>query len=146
MRPSSPTRQRRELVLTAAGRGRLQERLDRCLDALVDLAERMSRGECSDEDLVEHQRLLKEVERLTAVLHQADDVASVAEDPRIVELGDEVVVEFEDATVETYALVHPVEASSRDGRISIASPLGRALLGRRPGDRVVIDAPAGHYP
>jgi transcription elongation GreA/GreB family factor len=134
-----------KIVLTTAGRQLLHERLDRCLDTLVDLAERMSRGERGEEDLAEHRRLLGQVEELSAVLQRAEDVGSVTEDPSIVELGDEVVVEFADGSVETYALVHPVEASAADGRISVTAPLARALLGARPGEHVVVEAPAGAY-
>ena len=37
------------------------------------------------------------------------------------------------------------EASASEGRISISSPLGRALLGARPGDSVTVRAPGGDY-
>jgi transcription elongation factor GreA len=36
-----------------------------------------------------------------------------------------------------------VEAAAANGRLSTASPLGRALLGRAAGDRVDLDTPAG---
>jgi transcription elongation GreA/GreB family factor len=132
-------------VLTAAGRRALQGRLDRALAALAALAERMSAGERGPEEVAQHQQLLTQVEELTSVLNRASDVASVDEDPSIVELGDEVDVEMPDGSVDEYVLVDPVEASADEGRISIASPLGRALLGARPGDRVTVSAPAGDY-
>lgn len=133
------------MLLTAAGRVQLEVRLDRSLTALADLAERMSQGEVSEDDREEHRWLLGHVEELTRLLQHARDVADVDEDPTIVELGDAVVVEFDDGTVETYALVDPVETSSADGRISAASPLGDALLGARAGDRITVRAPAGAY-
>ena len=43
----------------------------------------------------------------------------------------------------TYTLVGTSEANPRAGRISIASPVGRALLDRREGEEFEIDAPAG---
>jgi transcription elongation factor GreB len=43
----------------------------------------------------------------------------------------------------SYELVGPDEADPRAGRISIASPLGEALEGRRPGDVVTFAVPAG---
>lgn len=131
-------------VLTSAGRRDVQQRLDRALEALARVAERMNSGERGPEELAEHRRLLEQVEQMSAVLRRAARVTDVDEDPTIVEVGDEVDVEI-DGQVDTYALVHPVEASAADGRISIASPLGRALLGARPGDQVVVDAPAGPY-
>lgn len=132
-------------VLTAAGRRELEQRLDRALDALAQLAERMNAGERGADELAEYRRLLGQVEELNAVLARAADAATVDEDPTIVEVGDEVDVETDDG-LETYAIVHPAEANAAAGRISVASPLGRALLGARPGDRVVVDAPMGAYP
>ena len=38
-------------------------------------------------------------------------------------------------------LVRPAEASTVEGRISVFSPIGRALLGRRPGAVVALDIP-----
>lgn len=42
-----------------------------------------------------------------------------------------------------YTLVSANEANPRAGRISIASPVGRALLDRSPGETVDVEAPAG---
>ena len=43
----------------------------------------------------------------------------------------------------SYQLVGPFEADAMNGRISIDSPMGRALLGRRIGDEVTVYAPGG---
>jgi transcription elongation factor GreA len=40
-------------------------------------------------------------------------------------------------------VVHPLEASVPDGRISAASPVGKALLGAREGDRLKLETPRG---
>lgn len=42
-----------------------------------------------------------------------------------------------------YQLVGPDESDVDQGRISILSPLGKALLGKKPGDEVMIDVPGG---
>lgn len=42
-----------------------------------------------------------------------------------------------------YQLVGPDESDVGNGRISIVSPLGRAILGKKPGDELVIDVPGG---
>jgi transcription elongation factor GreA len=42
-----------------------------------------------------------------------------------------------------YQLVGPDESDVDKGRISILSPLGKALLGKKPGDEVMIDVPGG---
>ncbi len=42
-----------------------------------------------------------------------------------------------------YQLVGPEESDINKGRISIASPLGRAIVGRKPGDEISLQAPGG---
>ena len=44
----------------------------------------------------------------------------------------------------TVTLAHPNEADTAAGRISVLSPVGRALLGRRPGAVVEVTAPNGN--
>jgi transcription elongation factor GreA len=50
-----------------------------------------------------------------------------------VETGEDVV----------YQLVGPDESDIENGRISISSPLGKALIGRKPGDELSLQVPAG---
>ena len=61
-----------------------------------------------------------------------------------VQIGSTVVLQSEDGP-ETYTIVGSAEASPREGRISNESPVGRALLGRRKGDKVVVSVPAGDF-
>ena len=42
-----------------------------------------------------------------------------------------------------YQIVGETEADARVGRISYASPLGRALIGRSKGDEIEFSAPSG---
>lgn len=42
-----------------------------------------------------------------------------------------------------YQLVGTDESSIEEGRISVASPLGKAIIGKKPGDEVVLQAPGG---
>ena len=42
-----------------------------------------------------------------------------------------------------YQLVGPDESNIAEGKISIDSPLGRAIIGRQPGDEIVLQAPGG---
>lgn len=42
-----------------------------------------------------------------------------------------------------YQLVGPDESNIEKGRISISSPLGKAIIGKKPGDEIVLHAPAG---
>jgi len=59
-----------------------------------------------------------------------------------VQIGSTVTVDGEDG-VETFTIVGSTEARPSNGRISNESPVGRALLGRKKGDKVVVHAPAG---
>jgi len=51
----------------------------------------------------------------------------------------------EDDEMETYRLVTSIRGNSLAGLISIESPMGKALLGHKVGDRVFIPAGAGGY-
>src|SRR5687768_16528688 len=44
---------------------------------------------------------------------------------------------------EIYTLAYPDEADLRDGRLSVLSPLGTALLGARAGDVIRVESAAG---
>jgi transcription elongation factor GreB len=54
-----------------------------------------------------------------------------------------VTVEHDDGDERRYRLVGPDEFDVEAGLISVNAPLGRALLGRRVGDVVVVQRPAG---
>lgn len=54
----------------------------------------------------------------------------------------EVFIE-EDNLTETYKLVTTVRGNSLEGLISTESPLGKALLGHKVGDRVYVELPGG---
>ncbi len=43
----------------------------------------------------------------------------------------------------TYTIVNPHEANVREGKISVKSPIGEALLGKKAGDIVEVRVPAG---
>ena len=61
-------------------------------------------------------------------------------------INNTVDVYFEDDDeVETYRLVTSIRGNSLAGLISIESPMGKALLGHKEGDRVFIPAGAGGY-
>jgi transcription elongation factor GreA len=134
------------VVLTSQGRERLGSRLAQATDAMRQMAERFGqRSDVDAGDYGDYLRLSDQVAVLRKVLQNAQEPGAVPEDPTIVEVGDEVAVEFADGDVEHYVVVHPIEAGLDDQRVSAASPLGTALLGRRVGDRVTVRAPAGAY-
>jgi transcription elongation factor GreA len=53
------------------------------------------------------------------------------------------VKDMDTSEEETYTLVSEAEADFARGRVSTSSPVGNALIGRKKGDIVDIDVPAG---
>jgi transcription elongation factor GreA len=43
----------------------------------------------------------------------------------------------------SYQLVGPDESDIENGRISVSSPLGKAIVGRKPGDELTLEVPGG---
>ncbi len=70
------------------------------------------------------------------------DPESVPKD--VVRFASRVLVENLDSEEETeYLIVGPDEADIKQGKISVSSPLGSALIGKQPGDEAVVRAPGG---
>ncbi len=61
----------------------------------------------------------------------------------MVRIGSTVEVREDGSPVETYTIVGIAEANPKDGLISNESPLGRALLEGKIGDKIKVKAPAG---
>jgi transcription elongation factor GreA len=76
--------------------------------------------------------------------HLAEAVVGEAKGGDSIGIGSRV--RFRDAdgeSVTEVTLVHPLEASVAEGKISIESPVAQALSGARTGDVVTLDAPRG---
>lgn len=139
------------IALTPEGRAGLENELNTLRnERLPGLAARLADARedpaTRDEDaglleLQEEQRRLErratELERLLA---SAREIAPTA--GGVVSLGSRVEVEEEDER-ESFQLVDPREANAAEGRISTISPVGKALLGHRVGDEVMVPLPAG---
>jgi transcription elongation factor GreA len=84
------------------------------------------------------------VSELEYKLANADiiDPTSLPKDRAV--FGSKVLVEnIETGESLEYQLVGPDESDIGNGRISVASPLGRSLIGKRSGDEVVVQVPGG---
>jgi transcription elongation factor GreB len=93
------------------------------------------------------KRKLRELDRRLRFLSERMDRLTVV-DPRPHPAGRAffgawVTVESEDGEERTYRLVGPDEFDVARGLLSVEAPLGRALLGRRQGDVVAFQRPAG---
>lgn len=90
------------------------------------------------------RRLMGKIKFKTTVLQNAQvlDASKLASDTvglfRKVE-----ITNVDRKTTVTYTIVNPHEANIREGKISIKSPIAEALLGKKTGDIVEVQVPAG---
>lgn len=121
---------------------RRQEVAERLRLALEEGGELVENAEY--EDAKNEQAFIEgEIMRLEMILSNAQIIEE--DGPKdTVGLGDTVHIQEVGAdTVEVYTLVGAAEANPRAGKISFKSPLGRALMDKRVGDKVVVEAPDG---
>jgi len=73
------------------------------------------------------------------------EVVQIKKNPNgLVDFGGKVELRNLDTDEEvTYTVVGPYESDLGNGKISMSSPLGRALLGKGVGDEVSFSAPGG---
>lgn len=145
----------RRPIITRAGKERLEQELQGLRARRPEMLERLREARESAHgdtaDLTEYGEIQREralLESRIAELERLLAEAEVVETPVAqgeVRPGSTVVVrdEADEGEVERYTLVGPAEADPAHGRISVESPVGRALLGRRAGEVVEVDTPAG---
>jgi transcription elongation factor GreA len=87
--------------------------------------------------------LERRIEELTAVL-AACQIAEPPE-PGVVDVGQHVALRLSPgSTAKSFQLVGALETDPGAGRISVESPVGRAIMGKRAGDRVEVETPRGN--
>ncbi len=89
----------------------------------------------------EQARLEGRIMELEQLLARAVSISKV--DTDIVSLGSIVHLRTPDEREYCYSLVGAFEANPGAGRISNESPVGKALLGHRVGDLVIVSTPGG---
>jgi transcription elongation factor GreA len=137
--------------LTAEGSARLQAELDELItvrrpDVIARIRAAKELGDLKENadytSAREEQSFLEgRIQALEARLRNAVVVEAPREGERA-DLGSKVTVEV-DGVADTYTLVSTAEADARAGRLSIASPVGRALVGATPGSEVQVQTPRG---
>ena len=98
-----------------------------------------------DEAKNEQGKLYSRIAEIENILANCSVIEETDSDPDTVRLGSKITVM--DTVLdeeETYQVVGSQEADPMNGRISEESPFGKALLGKRIGDTVIVDAPAGN--
>ncbi len=114
------------------------------------VVERLKRAR-SYGDLSENQEYKdsrEELELMDTKIQEIKSIINTAEivknngDKSIVGIGSEVVVDVNGNEI-TFKVVGDWEANPEEKRVSSSSPIGKALLGKKEGDDVEVDAPAG---
>ena len=125
----------------------LQSELTRKLPK--ELQEAASHGDLSENaeyDAAKHRQeyVRARIAQLEARIHQLSlyNLSSVPRD--VVGYGSKITVQDVDqGTTTTFELVMPEEVNPTQGKISVSSPIGRALMGRQVGDEVEVQTPRG---
>ena len=138
------------VLLTPEGLERLKADLGvqktRRLEAADRLKEAFQPGDI--EDNPEYEQAKEEVGLIDSRIYELEEMIGRAEiihehHSNIAEPGSTVEVVDADGSAETYHLVGAIESDPAEGRISVDSPVGRAIVGRKKGDKVVINVPQG---
>ena len=123
-------------------RQEIAERLHEAMDGgeLIENAE----YEAAKNEQAFMEGRIKELEILLAMARVIDESPSAVA-AETVSVGSTVTIQEEGIDPENYTIVGAAEANPASGRISNESPLGKALLNRKVGDKVQVDAPAGTF-
>ncbi len=119
------------------------ERLHQAMEFAGDPVDNAEYQDAKEEQARVEGRIIE----LENILAQAIVVTVEPSAEGVVQLGATVTVSDDEGIEDTFVLVGSAEADPLEGRISIDSPVGRALLGHRVGDVVAVAAPARviHY-
>ena len=105
-----------------------------------DLSENAEYDEARNEQAKVEARILE----LESLIENAEIIDESTMDARSISLGSVVKLFDEDYDEEiTYSIVGSNQADPLEQKISDQSPIGRALMGKRAGERVTVTAPAG---
>ncbi len=97
-----------------------------------------------DEAKNEQGKLYSRIVELENIIAHAVVISDGEQSSDTIGLGNRVtVLDLAGNFEEEYQIVGSQEADPMNGRISEESPFGKALLGKRAGDEVLVDAPVG---
>jgi transcription elongation factor GreA len=143
------------VVLTSKGAEQLREELRRLKSVdrpavIAAIAEARSHGDLSENaeyDAAKEQQGFIEgrISELESSLSIAEviDPAKIGQDGKVVFGAKVDLYDVDRDTSVSYQLVGNLEADLSHGRISISSPMGKAMLGKLIGDEIEVVAPVG---
>lgn len=135
-----------QAALTAEHKRRLSEDRPRIIQAIAEARAHGDLSENAEYHAAKEQQSLNEgrLQELESILALADviDVSKIS--GSTVKFGATVTIVDEDTNEEKiYQIVGDPEADASEGRISISSPIARALIGKEAGDSIEVAAPGG---
>jgi transcription elongation factor GreA len=126
------------------------ERLKKEYETLRSLRLSKIKGESSLEDIrVKYIPFIEDMNFLESRIAELEQILKnsvlIKKPPKnqqhIVHLGAIVTLEDEDGAINEFMLVSTLEANPSEGKISTESPVGKALLGKKIGDEIIITSP-----
>ncbi|MCL2588141.1 MAG: transcription elongation factor GreA [Oscillospiraceae bacterium] len=98
-----------------------------------------------DEAKTEQGKLYSKIAEIKNVIENAEIIEKVSRAGRV-SLGSKVTVkDVASGDEDTYQIVGSQEADPLNFRVSDDSPIGRALVDHKKGERVIVHAPAGDF-
>jgi transcription elongation factor GreA len=144
------------MPITKAGLSRLKEELKRLKAVerpkiVKEIAEARSHGDLSEN--AEYHAAKEKQSHLEGRLRQVEHWIATAEVIEVGKLkGDRVVfgatvtlADAESGDEVRYQVVGELEADLKQGKISVTSPIARALIGKQEGDVVKVKSPGGEH-
>jgi len=147
--------EKEKVYLTKEGYTLMQQELDQAKKILhEEIPDKLKASKLNGGDLRENKEYMylqgeqqyyeREVRRITAVLESAEIIPD--EEISAEEIGIGTSFILQDLGIMesgTFTVVSPVEIDLEKGKISIASPVGKALIGKRKGDEIKVNLPWG---
>jgi len=138
------------VLLTPEGLEKLKRDLEVALKRRAEAGDRLKEAfQPGDiEDNPEYEQAKEEVGLLDSRIYELQEMIGRAEiikesHSSVAGPGSTIDVVDHEGSSETYHLVGAVESDPSAGRISVDSPVGRALVGKKKGDRVTVSVPQG---
>ena len=136
------------VLLTPEGLEKLKRDLGVALQRRAEAGERLKEAfQPGDiEDNPEYEQAKEEVGMLDSRIYELQEMigrAQIIRDTHSSVVGPGSTIEVVDHEGESDHLVGAVESDPSAGRISVDSPVGRALVGHKKGDRVTVSVPSG---
>lgn len=153
---ASQRRALKTISLTAEGYAHLESELNKLKNERPKIAAELRKA-AADKDFRENAPLeaMREyqgnvearIKELESTIKMAQVVETRKEEVHKISFGDTVILrDLTSGEQLNYKLVDAREANPSNGKISIVSPLGQALLGHMKGEAIEVIAPAGRMP